>query len=689
MSKPLEPDLLDELRVADACMPDVRRLGGKLAHFTAGEIEPWLSALLEAGEARVLSRLLQCSALNRIRLNPGLLCRCIGVSEELLDTAPCFAFQGAEAVAPLLEVALADEFSNQRQAYAARLAAEISIKHGLDLQPVRKLLWKLERFGMPPESGMLLLDTHHLLDNGALPENDWERIWSDMRLEEILPEQHQRVISHGEFTVRRSVPKLGRNELCHCGSNKKYKKCCYEKDQELLRDPSQYAGTTRSEVVAHPGLVDDPGLIGDLRAYELKALKPVDLGDEQLYAAYQRALTFGMRELAFEMLLAHERRKEVADFDRGHFEDLLHSVLKDGDLAVARKIRDHFPPAEWHRPRDTRFQFELLECPQRFATLEAECRVNIRGSDSEGAIEGGPLIEHAFALLPHYPALGIVFARAAIVSNPDRHFDIQILMEALREARVDLDLLPLDDPAEELCDWLEDRSDNQAGVAAATEKIDRLKARLQETRGDLEEKRRALYEMGQNMQRVGDELELAREPRPNTAAETPQIEKKTDPESRATLQRLRGQVERLQGEIRRQQEQRAQLRKQLSDEHNKQAERSTPEPPEMTLEDDEILFRQEDLDTPPLAPEYSDKFRKHCAALPPALAAKAIMAAARFATRDESIRHQTKALEQLPEHYRIRIGDYRMLLHWQPGKRLQILDIILRRDLESWIKRAL
>jgi preprotein translocase subunit SecA len=32
-------------------------------------------------------------------------------------------------------------------------------------------------------------------------------------------------------TVRREVPKTGRNDPCHCGSGKKYKNCCLDKDQ--------------------------------------------------------------------------------------------------------------------------------------------------------------------------------------------------------------------------------------------------------------------------------------------------------------------------------------------------------------------------------------------------------------------------------------------------------------------------
>jgi preprotein translocase subunit SecA len=32
-------------------------------------------------------------------------------------------------------------------------------------------------------------------------------------------------------TVRRTKPKIGRNDPCPCGSGKKYKKCCMARDQ--------------------------------------------------------------------------------------------------------------------------------------------------------------------------------------------------------------------------------------------------------------------------------------------------------------------------------------------------------------------------------------------------------------------------------------------------------------------------
>jgi mRNA-degrading endonuclease RelE of RelBE toxin-antitoxin system len=90
----------------------------------------------------------------------------------------------------------------------------------------------------------------------------------------------------------------------------------------------------------------------------------------------------------------------------------------------------------------------------------------------------------------------------------------------------------------------------------------------------------------------------------------------------------------------------------------------------------------------PILPEYTDAFRKRLASLAPPLAAKAILAAGRFAAHDEAIWRHTKPLERLPEHYRIRLGiDYRLIVHWQPGKVLEIVDVIPRQDLESWIRR--
>ena len=53
-------------------------------------------------------------------------------------------------------------------------------------------------------------------------------------------------------TVRRSVEKHNRNEQCPCGSGKKYKRCCEEKDRLRLRESSSIPGMTRDEVHLSP-----------------------------------------------------------------------------------------------------------------------------------------------------------------------------------------------------------------------------------------------------------------------------------------------------------------------------------------------------------------------------------------------------------------------------------------------------
>ena len=154
-----------------------------------------------------------------------------------------------------------------------------------------------------------------------------------------------------------------------------------------------------------------------------------------------------------------------------------------------------------------------------------------------------------------------------------------------------------------------------------------------------------------------------------------------------TLQRLRFQVAGLKAEIGEQQEQRGQLRKMLEEERKKLSALSTQSAPAEQADPDEEAVIVAPSGKPTL-PEYTDAFRKTCESLPPALAAKAILAAGRFAAHENAIWQQTKPIKRLPEHYRIRISlDYRMIVRWQPGKSLRILDVIPRQDLESWIKR--
>ncbi len=60
----------------------------------------------------------------------------------------------------------------------------------------------------------------------------------------------------------------------------------------------------------------------------------------------------------------------------------------------------------------------------------------------------------------------------------------------------------------------------------------------------------------------------------------------------------------------------------------------------------------------------------------------------RFAAHDPAVWRETKPVARLAHHYRIRIGrDHRLLLYWQAGEVLRVLDLIPRQDLEGRIPR--
>ena len=680
-------ELLDSVHSAGACMIDIRELAGKLVHLSAGQVEALLLRFVDDGDDQAVSRLLQACAFNGVKLDPEVLCRCIGVCEEMLDSAPCFALQDTSAIQPLMAASVAEELSLERQIYATRLAAELTVRFDLDPQPVRKLLWKQQHRPLPPHYKILIEQSLQLLEQTSSTGQTTIPNWTELQLPDLLPEHRPRAIVGGDYTVRRPVPKLGRNDPCHCGSGKKYKKCCYLKDQELLRDASQYAGTTRSELKSKPGLVDDPDVIYDMRAYELKRLVPSELGENQLLTGYQCALAYGLRELAFDMLVECQKRPGEREFDPGHFEDLIDQVLEAGDLDLARKIRDHCGEHTWYRPHAIQFRFDLLENPERFEPLEHDCRKSVSGILDEETEVDEPLIRLVYDFASRYPAMAIVFARAAIASNPDRDLDNDLLLDIIRDARLDLDLEPWNDPAESLFDWIEDHTQRKEKAEAENEEIKRLSSRLEAARTALTEKKQALHEMEQTVKELGRKPEMAQEHGLKDDDRGHGLDTTAHQDREDTLQRLRIQVAGLKAEIGDQQEQRGQLRKMLEEERKKLSALSKQHAPVEQADPNEEAV----IVTPsgkPTLPVYTDAFRKTCESLPPALVAKAILAVGRFAAHEDAIWRQTKPIRRLPEHYRIRINlNYRMIVRWQPGKSLRILDVIPRQELESWIKR--
>jgi len=670
----------------------VREIAPLFADKPVSEINKLLEELLSRSESKTISRMLNVCAFNETKISAPLLCRCIGPTEAIFDTAPCFSYADASAIEQLLETAKADEISWQRQVYAAHIAAELTVKFDLDRQRVRKVLWKLDSFVRAPESRVLIGEALDVLDRDT-DENEIERFMlTEMDIADFLPEHRPPVVIESDEPIRRPIPKLGRNDPCHCGSGKKYKKCCLTEDKEVLRDASPYEGITRSQLSENPGLVDDPMLILGMRAHEIKSLNPKELSARQLIAAARKATAFAMRDFAFEILLEYQQRDDTDEYTLGHFEELMDATLVAGDLDLAKKILDHMGEKALFRPEDTRFRFDLLEHPEWFRCLETNCRNSICEHRNDDEEPDAPLVGIAHNLSSKYPALSIAFARAAIATSPHRYFDNEMLLDVIREARVDLDLEPWGDPAEEVLDAMEADSYDPFSDDSASLEASRLANELKSARSELEDKVTVLREMETKVQSLTNDLEAAHKSEKATE-DTPATEPPPQEPAAAahdathtqeTLLRLREKVETLKAEITRQQEQRKSLRHQLAEER-KRKDTSTVGP-STALEKDK----------PPsveptgriIIPEYSGSFLKSCESLPPAIVGKALIATSRFAAHDKSIWRHTKSIERMKDSYRIRIGiNHRLMLRWIPSDKLEVMDLITRQDLEAWIKK--
>ena len=121
----------------------------------------------------------------------------------------------------------------ERQAFGALIAAELCLKHNGERVKVLKVLRKLSISVHSREARALIAAGLGLIEKEE-PGSSFPSLMIDEDPLARLPEERPPVVIGGTFSVRRPIPKISRNAPCHCGSRKKYKKCCYEKTRKSL-----------------------------------------------------------------------------------------------------------------------------------------------------------------------------------------------------------------------------------------------------------------------------------------------------------------------------------------------------------------------------------------------------------------------------------------------------------------------
>jgi len=691
----IEMGIVERLHSAHRCRPDIESLAADLAAVPLETIHAVMQALTHEGQDHALGFLLNACAVNKVKLDPEILTETLKVIYDATDFSYCFSVQDELAIPPLLAVARAEELSWERQGCAARVAAELAVKTESDRDPVRRLLWYLIEQSPGYIAHLLLEDTLLLLDDDEdgeeLDDADFPML-TGLDLLKELPERPERIVSAADGPIRRPIPKMGRNEPCHCGSGKKYKRCCYDKDQETLRDASQYEGVTRTELRESPGVVGDPEVIHRMRAYEIKKLDPATLSSDQIFAAYRRADAFGLREIALKMLTERVSRPDADTFDRGHFGDLLDSAIAAGDTEMARKVQRYVPDDVPLAGADPAKVLDMLEHPERLEFLEGECRrALLQDKDSPEAFEH-PVLDLAYHCKRQHPALSIVLARAAIAGHPERVLENELLCDVVHESRIELGLEPWGDSIDDLFESTVDRSKEKRKDARSSMEIESLKEEIASAREAASASQRELRQKEESARKLKAEIDAVEQARANAPLPADVPPDDAQEVSKETLERLRRQVQNLKADANNQRDVRSQLQKQLR-QTQRQAQRAELHSASGERKSEELQHEvsvpavSEHLPKTVLVPDYTDAFRQHCESLPQSIVAKALKSVAAFAANDQAIWRHSKPLEAIEGFYRIRIGIHYRLLVERRDHRLSVLDLIPRADLETWIKQ--
>ncbi len=502
-------------------------------------------------------------------------------------------------------------------------------------------------------------------------------IWRKPPLD-MVPKTERRTLAQGN-TMRRAVPRVGRNEKCPCGSGKKYKQCCAEKDAETLRHSTSIAGVTEMALRANPEnyltAVDmdattpieaarfDPVKIPPaLRMNYLACLCRGGLWDRCVEAmekiGYSKELEEAWDNISIR--IAQARRKDLVDRmmvlrpdAAEHRVGALSMFLSENDPA---KTVDVLRQASW---------FFLQDGPKP-----------------------SQLASFAETLMKsQLPGIGIMIARGMLPTLPREH--ATGLLRLLLETRDKLNLKP-EDPISDVMDhlFLEQRSGTGKEAAALREVQQRLNDKLMETRRYRENVDRLERELARREQ-------LALQQQPSEEQEEPSAGLANAPAAAAddaALKELRHKVDELKSALKERHNERNALRRELQEAHEaldtlRQKPAAAPAAHEEADHEEDLLLPQEaDGNQPVRTIEFPKDFREKLASLPKSVARGTMTMLGRLAAGESSAYVGAVRLKACPEITRQRIGiDFRLLVRLLPD-RVQVVDLIPRQDLERRIK---
>lgn len=492
----------------------------------------------------------------------------------------------------------------------------------------------------------------------------------------FLPEQMDRVIQT-DGPLRRAAPKVGRNDPCPCGSGKKYKKCCFEKDQERLHHSTEIAGLTNDELEAMPEPFLTRERLENMRAPKLARLR-IEMVPQFLQGLMlERLCLFRMTPVLLQAWEKVGRRPDLLNA----WGECVDQAAQAGNRELVQRLVDlHGEPLhEFSLPFNAKLLLVQDQPKELLRLIEEGCRKTLEIPGDYAAFDA------AFGLAEiNLPGLATVVARgAAAVTNP---YDAETLLDLIGKIRDRLNLPP-EDPA----DWIldrhyelpeeidestrEDLANAQRQIAAASAESNRLRTQLAETRAQLERQERLAAR--------GKAAQNATPSAPVSAA------------GDASVEQLRNRVNELKSALKERHAERNALRRELNTVMAEAADlrektSSSTGDAKAPLDPDheeEALSAEESTPLQPLRlPVFPARFFQTLESFPENVSRSAMSLIGELAAGEPSAFVGMRRLRLHHEICRVRLAkDYRLLfkLHRET---LEILDLINRRNFERWLK---
>jgi hypothetical protein len=474
-------------------------------------------------------------------------------------------------------------------------------------------------------------------------------------------------------TMRRAVTKTGRNEPCPCGSGRKYKHCCFEKDQQRLHHSSEVAGLTQEELAAAQAPHLTTARLDRTQPYELVRLDPVKIPPELLDTYFARLCAFNL----FDCAAAALEKIGCTPERIGIWKNIMFMAARAGHKDSLRRLAKIYPdPVKLQDEIHTGAALLLAEDnPAELIRLLDECAPNAIQRNTPEELEGVSVA----LMYSRFRALGILVARGAVALLPKEK--AAFVFEEILNTRDKLNLSP-DDPVADLLDrrFAELEDDHKKESAELRKARQKLDAKAQEVR-----------ELKDSLERFQQEIARREQKRAKQTPAAPAV--KSAPVDEQALKELRRKVDELKSALKERHNERNDLRRELQKAHTdletlrQSAAPAAPDEAEPDREEELLLPPDATEGHPVRLIEFPKGFQQTLAGIPRHIARAAVIMSGRLAAGEPAAYVGALRLKALPDVMRQRIGsDHRLLFRLHPGH-LQVLDLINRKDLERKIKK--